>query len=374
MVARMSSPTKVLFVIDHYKNPFAGTEGQLFKLIKHLDRADVEPHLLVFTPSEYLNKKEFPCPVTVLGHHRLSSPRTWLALAKAALKFKRSGYQIAHIFFNDPSIIGPPVFRLFGFKVIISRRDMGYWYTPAYEKILRLNRWFVSGAITNSSAVKQITSDVERLTPASIHVIYNGYENAPLEAVVPNDLAERLSPGDLVVGLVANIRPIKRIQDAIAAIATVRESLPQIKLVIVGDGDSSLLSGLADDLKVGERVLFLGGRSDPRRYIQCFDIAILCSESEGFSNAIIEYMQCGKPVICSRVGGNPEIVEDGISGFLYEAGDINALAACLQRLAEQPGLRASMGSEGATIVDRRFSMSTMTSAHTMVYQQLLGKV
>src|SRR5690606_22010834 len=122
----MSKPRKVLFVIDQYKNPYAGTEGQLYKLIKFLQEREFECHLLAFRPSEFLLNYPFPCQVTILGHYRLSSLATWAALWRAARKFKAQGFSIAHIFFNDPSIIGPPVFRLNRFKVLISRRDMGY--------------------------------------------------------------------------------------------------------------------------------------------------------------------------------------------------------------------------------------------------------
>src|SRR5690606_14571010 len=157
----MYKARKVLFIIDQYKNPYAGTEGQLYKLITNLQDKGVECRLLVFLSSDFLDHSPFPCSVTVLVHHRISSFATWLALWRAAKLLKAQGFSIAHIFFNDPSIIGPPVFWLSGYKVIISRRDMGYWYTRLYTCLLRVNRHLLSGAVVNSNAVKRVTAEVE---------------------------------------------------------------------------------------------------------------------------------------------------------------------------------------------------------------------
>lgn len=364
---------KVLFVIDQYKNPYAGTEGQLYKLIKYLQERGVECHLLAFSPSEFLRNHIFPCPVTILGHHRLSSLKTWVALWQAARKFRALGYSIAHIFFNDPSVIGPPVFRLNGFKVLISRRDMGYWYTPAYTRLLKLNRFFLSAAVTNSAAVKQITSEVEKIPPHKVHVIYNGYEDLDCSQSIPGDWAAFVEPGDFVIGMVANIRPIKRMEDAIEALAKVYSLYPRAKLVVIGDGDSSLLTERAERLGVSHRVCFIGSRSNAVDYIRHFDVGVLCSQSEGFSNALIEYMQCGKPVVCSRVGGNPEIVRHGNNGFLYEIGDTTSLANHLQYLIEKAKERDEMGQSAQAIVREQFSMKRMVDAHIELYGLVLNE-
>src|SRR5690606_18249238 len=192
---------KVLFVIDQYKNPYAGTEGQLYKLIKGLQERGVECHLLTFSPSEYFLNNPFPCPVSTLGHHRLSSATTWVALWRAARKLKEQGFSVAHIFFNDPSIIGPPVFRLNGFKVLISRRDMGYWYTRAYAWLLKANRFFLAGAVTNSAAVKKITNEVEKIPSHKIQVIYNGYEDLGRQENTPEDWPNFAEANDFVIGI-----------------------------------------------------------------------------------------------------------------------------------------------------------------------------
>lgn len=364
----------VLFVIDHFRNPHAGTEGQLFQLVKRLDRSRFTPYLLVFRESDYLREQGFPCEYEVLGRSRLSSPSTWLALTKFARRFRAKGGRLAHVFFNDPSVICPPVFRCLGIKTIISRRDMGYWYTPAWQAVLMVTGRFVSAAITNSQAVSVVTARKELLSPSRVHVVYNGYDDEQRSVAIPSDLAElrRRSPGAVFSGLVANIRPIKRIQDAIDALGDRDRCANNIHLLVIGDGDSTDLGRRAVQLGVEERVHFLGRRSDVKSCLKALDIALLCSESEGFSNSIVEYMQAGLPVICSNVGGNPEAVSQNETGFLYPCGNVAVLACCLTKLTENEKLRRSIGDKASKVARERFGMEQMVSEHQHIYQQVIG--
>lgn len=372
---RSAGMEPILFVIDHFRNPNAGTEGQLFQLVKGLDRTRYTPYLLVFSDSDYLREQGFPCEYEVLGHSRLSSPSMWLALWKFASRFRSRGGRLAHIFFNDPSLICPPVFRCQGIKTIISRRDMGYWYTPTWQAALIVTGRFVSAVITNSRAVKAVTAQKELLSPSRIYVVYNGYERGPESRVVPSELAllRRQYPSAVFVGLVANIRPIKRIQDAIEALSGGGHSCSDsVHLVVIGDGDSSELKNLATNLGVNKRVHFLGRRSDVKSCLEALDAALLCSESEGFSNSIIEYMQAGLPVICSNVGGNPEAVEHGETGYLYPCGDVAALANFLTKLSENDELRRSIGDQAGKVARERFGMQQMVIEHQHIYQRVIG--
>lgn len=364
------SKQKILFIIDRYISPYAGTEGQLHKLVRYLDRTLYEPHLLVFNTSEYIQSGDFPCPVTVLGQGKLLSPKMWQALHKALHRFAAKDYRIAHIFFNDASLIGPPLLVLHGFKVIISRRDMGFWYTPFYRYWLRINRFFVTKVIANSLAVKMKTSKTEWIPTSRIDVIYNGYEAA--QRVGDTDvLIKKLREGGcMIIGIVANLRPIKRIGDSIEALSRLDKRFDNTHLLIVGGGDPAPLASLAAEKGVLDRVHFMGRQSQPSRFIADFDIGLLNSESEGFSNAIIEYLQWGKPVICSNVGGNPEIIEPGINGLLYECGDLIALTEQLTMLLEDASLRIRMGAEGKRLVESRFAMKGMVLRHQELYQKL----
>lgn len=367
-------PQPILFVIDHFRNPNAGTEGQMFNLIKGLDRARFVPVLLVFRDSEYLQKNGFPCDYHVLGHTRLFSPVTWAALWKMARKFRASGVRLAHVFFNDPSVVCPPVFRLNGIRTIISRRDMGYWYTPAYRSLLAVSGRFVSAAITNSDAVRHVTALSEPFDLSRVHVIYNGYEAGEWADDEPADLAALRAkhPEAVFAGLVANIRPIKRMEDAVRAVGQLHSHGRDLHLVLIGDGDQADLRLLAKEQGVADKVHFLGPRADVKACLKALDIGLLCSESEGFSNAVVEYMQAGLPVVCSHVGGNPEAVEHGQTGYLYPCGDIAALAAHLQALSDSSELRQRIGDNAFRRARERFSMEAMVAKHQDIYEGLIG--
>lgn len=369
-------PQKLLFVIDYFRDPHAGTEGQLFNLIAGLDRQLFEPHLLVFSDSVWLQQQGFPCAYSVLGHRSLKSPQTWLSLWQAARRFRREGMRLAHVFFNDPSLICPPVFRLAGIQTLISRRDMGYWYTPLLKRLLGFTGRFALGVVVNSLAVKQATMQAEGFADEQVHVIYNGYpepdsatRSAQANPIDP--LAALKQQGRLLMGLVANIRPIKRMQDAVAALGLLRQDVPALDLVIIGAGDASYLWAQAASLGIESRVHFLGARSDVKACLGYLDIALLCSESEGFSNAIVEYLQAGLPVVCSAVGGNPEAIVQGENGYLFPMGDVAAFAAAIHQVAANDALREQLSVQARRSA-ARYSMSAMVDAHEDLYRSLLG--
>lgn len=365
---------KILFVIDHFRSPHAGTEGQLFQLVRYLDRNQFTPYLLVFSDSDYLQEYGFPCEYEVLGHSRLSAPVTWQALWSSAKQYRARGVRLAHVFFNDPSVICPPIFRMHRIKTIISRRDIGYWYTPLYRAMLAISGRFVSAVITNSDAVRQVTLRAEPFSPSQVYVVYNGYQVGHESRDVPAELVwlRNTYPNALFAGFVANIRRIKRMEDAVKAIGLLRENDHDAHLILIGDGNQANLRCLASEFGVAEKVHFLGPRTDIKACLRAVDVGLLCSESEGFSNAIVEYMQAGLPVVCSNVGGNPEAVEHDETGYLYPCGDTAELAKHLESLGNSGELRQRLGDNALRRARERFNMETMVAKHQRIYKTLLG--
>ncbi len=370
----MTALINILFVIDCYKTPYAGTEGQIIKLVQGLDK-DKDKYkatFIVFRESEYIRLNDFPIPVEVVNIQRLSSPFSWLRLFGCFLRKKRENYRLAHIFFNDPSMICPLLLKLLGYKIIISRRDMGYWYSWSNVTILKINAFFVDLVITNSEAVKKITMSKEGYISDHVAVIYNGYQESAIVDSIVKNIDVVMDESEIRIALVANIRPIKRIADAIKAINIVHDTDKRVVLYVVGDGDKSQLLELAETLGISLSIRFLGPRDDVLQLLPLFHIGILCSESEGFSNTLIEYMQSGLPVVCSNVGGNPEIVEHGVNGFLYETGDIQILAKYILELIVDDSLRERMGQLGMKKVKKNYSLTNYVDHHQRLYEELLS--
>lgn len=358
---------KLAIIMDQYNNPFAGTESQVLKLVDGLKARGWDIRFAVFRETDFTRGSEFPVTVNHLGVGSLSSPGTWLQVYRYARSLKREGFDLVHVFFNDASVICPPVMRLVGLKTIISRRDMGFWYNRLYLRALAVTGRFVSAAVCNSQAVADITGKMEHLPPEKLHVIYNGYPElgTDSEGETQGEPNQRFT-----IGLVANLRPIKRIDDLIRACGLLQQRGYSFELRIAGGGAPDDYQELAMSLGLDEQVRFLGSVSNPEDHIKCFDVAVLCSETEGFSNAIIEYMRAGKPVVCTRTGGNPEIVTDGENGYLIPVRNVQALAEALQTLMDNPELRTTMGKAAKATIAGKYSISNMVQQHVELYSEL----
>ncbi|WP_254432084.1 glycosyltransferase [Aquisalimonas sp. 2447] len=176
----------------------------------------------------------------------------------------------------------------------------------------------------------------------------------------------------MIVGLVANIRPIKRIEDLVDAVALLSCQGLDVHAAIVGSGDPEPLRDRARATGVGERVHFLGGRSDVAACLQHFHVGALCSESEGFSNTLLEYMRAGLPVVCTDAGGNLEAVRHGETGFLYPVGDVEALSQGLEAILLHREKRLRMGALAREEAVERYSTEVMVSAHMDLYGRILN--
>ncbi len=159
----------------------------------------------------------------------------------------------------------------------------------------------------------------------------------------PEGLHDRLAaPGEAVLMHVSNFRPVKRVVDAVRVLAKVAAVRPA-RLVMVGDGpDRPLAEEEARLLGVSKRVTFLGERDEVESLLPGADLFLLPSESESFGLAALEAMACGVPVVGTRTGGLPELVEDGVSGHLCEVGDFTCMAAFAAGLLADPARHAAM--------------------------------
>ena len=377
-----ANATKVMYLLDRYEGPHAGTEGQLMQLIQHLDRARFEPEMTLLRASEYTERHALPCPARVLGIDSLASARALRIIFRFAADLRRRGFSLVHCYFNDVSMIAPPVLKLFGIRVIVSRRDMGFWYNRWNLAALRLAARFVDRCIANSIAVKRFVSRREWMPGNRISVIYNGYapRDPALVEADPGCEPGAVPDGARIVGIVANLKPIKRIDDLVRAFAIVLRRVPDAYLVSIGASDRpsqgpsnrQRQEELCRQLGIRDRVLFTGQLADPATYVRRFSVAVLCSESEGFSNAIIEYMQAGRPVVCTDTGGNPELVSEGQNGFLVPVGDVKALADRIIRLLTDRALAERMGKASLEAVQSRYSHTRMVQEHMDCYDQVLA--
>jgi len=195
-----------------------------------------------------------------------------------------------------------------------------------------------------------------------IAVIPNGielseFEKLPSPAQVRDLLG--IEPESLVVGIVAALRPEKNHELLLEAASVVTKEIKNVHFVIVGGGArQSLLEGLASSLGIKDNVHFTGQRNDGRLLVQAFDVAVLSSHPvvETLPIFLMEAMALGKPVISTRVGDVPSLVDDGVTGFLVPAGSREELSGAMIRLLRDAELRAEMGKKGREKVAKEFSL------------------
>lgn len=177
----------------------------------------------------------------------------------------------------------------------------------------------------------------------------------------------------VVVGSLSVLRPVKRITDLIDAVALLAPSRPKLRLLVAGNP----LYMSAEELRERAEAQGLAGRfylpgrvEDPAAILGAFDVFVNCSIFEGASNAIIEAMAAALPVVGTRVGGTPELIDDGINGLIVESKDVAALSRALGRLVDDASLRARLGANGRKRAERRHSEELMVREYLELYREL----
>ncbi len=368
-----AEPRRIAFLVDSVGGPVAGTERQLWELLEAIDRRRYEPELVLLRAHPTGQwQGDWPCGVTQFSLTRLLSAHGVRELLAMGRHLSRRQVRLVHAFFPDALLIAPILGRMCGARVVTSRRDMGLWHSPARLLLARLANRFVDRVVANSQSVADYACSKEGLWPERVEVIHNGVR-LPAPALTGDSLRARLGIGAHapVVGIVANLRAVKRHGDLIRAMRIVRGQVPEAHLVLIGKGgEEEALRQLAATEQLGDRVHFLGRVADPAALVSDFTVGVLCSESEGLSNALIEYLQAGIPAVCTDVGGNPEIVTDGRNGFLVPVGDVQALAERIVRVLRDPALAGAL-SENARKTGRRFSVENMVESHLALYDAVL---
>ena len=203
-------------------------------------------------------------------------------------------------------------------------------------------------------------------------LIHNGIA----ESEGGDDVAVRrelgLAPGAPVLLQTATLRPQKAVEVMIAATALVRRTYPDVRLLVAGEGDAGALRALAAEHGVADAVSLLGARTDVADLRAAATVGVLSSDFEGMPLAVLEYMAAGLPVVATDVGGLPEIVRDGETGFLVAPRDPVALAERIGHLLADPTLAREMGERGRRRQEEQFSREAMVAAVTGLYARLLA--
>jgi glycosyltransferase involved in cell wall biosynthesis len=328
-----------------------GSERQVEETVLRMDHTRFEVHVVCLEDSPRLRRLEGIAKVAVFPMDSVFRPGS----IPEILRFRRY-LRDQQIDLLQSFMVKTAFFGAFGGMwgacpvVITSRLNIGHWYTPSLLRAYRAINRVTTRVFANSEAAKQIAVDREGLDPAIVDVVYQGvdmdaFSNANASPAAIEWL--KIPAGVRVVGITANLRPVKDHDLFLRAAAIVARRVPDSAFLLIGRGElREELDRLADSLGLGGRVFFTNGEGRVVDYLARCSIACLTSKGEGFSNAILEYMAMGLPVVATNVGGNPEAVLDGDTGFIVSERTPEALAAPLIRLLEDEAGRAAMGRRG----------------------------
>lgn len=247
---------------------------------------------------------------------------------------------------------------------------------PAYSLFEDLANFVADAVMVNSHAVAEDVRRTERFVEGKMFLVYNGL-HLPGETPdsgrrqLPPDFG--LPPHSLPVAYVANLREDKGHLCLVEAARRVVEAVPSARFLLVGreDREAAPVRAKITELGLDGHVVLAGARRDIPAILQATRVVAHPGEQEGLSNAILEAMAAGIPVVASRAGGNPETVEDGKTGLLVPPGDPDAFASAILELLRDPARAEALGRAGRERVRNRFSLAGMVTGVEESYIELL---
>jgi L-malate glycosyltransferase len=290
---------------------------------------------------------------------------------RLARHLRRNHTAIAHAFDFYTNLTLIPAARLARVPVVIgSQRQLGDLLSRwKFRAQLAMFRWCDTVVCNSRAAADRLMQ--AGLPERKIAVIGNGL---PASCFAEATAALPRRPGLLRVGMIARMNtPAKNHRLLLQAAARLRGKFPALEFVLVGDGPlRAELGGEAEKLGIRDSVLFLGDRSDIPEVLASLDLSVLPSASESLSNAIIESMAAGVPVVASGVGGNPELVTEG-RGALVPPDQPQALADAIERILRDAPLRIELGRNAKQFAQANFTIDHMRYQHEALYAALLEK-
>ena len=319
--------------------------------------------------------RNFPSPDSITSHAFAQLYRF-----TQLLRVRRIRIVHTHDFYTN--IFGMAAAALAGVPVrVASRRETEGMRSQAKKRLERCAFRLAQVVVTNADAVRQHVI-AEGVGAEKILTIYNGVEatlftprpgwqrSAALAAYHLGHLADRR-----FVTIVANLRhAVKDHPTFLRAAQRVKREVPEAAFLLAGEGELlEPMRALAAELGLAQDAFFIGPCANVADLLALSDVCVLSSVAEGFSNAILEYMAAGRPVVATDVGGVREAMQDGESGHIVPVGDDRALAARICRLLQAPEQARVMGACGQRIVQQRFSCATQLARTKDLYDILLWR-
>ena len=387
MIVAESNRFRIAYVLPYLVA--GGTEGHVLSLIRKIDRQRFSHLVIALSGGGELEpafRKE-GVPVHMLGRTDIT-PRPGqrgrtMQEALGCVRtlsgiLRREQPDILHAYLPAANVIGPIAARLSGVpRVIVSKRAMAEYKAayPLLRKVEPLGNRLADVILVNSDAVRRDVERTERHWKGKFRKIYNGV--APIEPWTPDDVMgfrkhEGIPSDALVAVSVSNFYPYKGHEELVEAAARIVQAFPNVIFLMVGRDSGTMEATIALVRKWGVEgsVRFVGSRTDVPDLLRASDLFVHPSREEGFSNAILEAMAAGLPVVACDIGGNPEAVVDGKTGLLVPPRDPQRLTGAMAELIADESKRKSFGEAGLRRAAERFSLDRMVGEMESLYESL----
>lgn len=352
----------------------------LLRMIDRLPRDRYAPRVLTFKIDQSLGIAEtISCPLHVFPLRRTYDFGALQVARKIRGLIRQHDIQITHTFHETSDLWAGAIAKISGCPVLISsRRDMGFNRSGKHRLAYRWASRMFDQVQTVSEQVRQRNIQEDRLDPGQVVTVYNGidFRSCPLPAG-KYEIRRSLGLADArhLVASVGHIRAIKGFDVFAKAAARVSKEVPGAVFAIAGADHepphTQELKTTVARLGLEKNFIFLGSLDNPLDLLRASDVFCLLSRSEGLSNALLEAMACELPCVATAVGGNPEVILEGKTGFLVRNEDAESAAACVLHLLRRPDMARSMGLEGRKVVEEKFTTEIMMRRLTESYEQLL---
>jgi len=357
-----------LFHIDAGKE-WRGGQRQSFFLARELTKRGYLPRFVV-QPESPLHSRAAEAGLLVLPV-RIRNEFDIISMLQIAREMKREKCQLVHCHDAHSAAVGSAAASLAAVPIrVLSRRVV----FPIKRNVLSRSKYTkrIDAIIAVSEAVRRVL--IEGSIPCErIETIPDGTDLSLYRGTTSDALRTELhlDSGDFLAGTVANLSEDKDLRTLILAAGILREKVPPIHFVVVGRGPlEAELKRLAGEIRVEDTVHFLGFRDDVPQILASLDVFVLPSLQEGLGSVILDAMACGLPVVATEIGGIPEVVEEGKTGFLIPAEDPASLADAVLRLSKDRDLAGELGRRGRESVQQNFSVQSMVDRVILLYERL----
>jgi glycosyltransferase involved in cell wall biosynthesis len=313
--------------------------------------------------------------VRVMGLKRTSARQLW-AWWPLYRFLRRERVDVLHAHKFGSNLWGTVIGRLARVPVIVAHEHTwSYEGQPLRrfgdrEIIARGSSAFI--AVSREDRRRMI--EIEGIDPEDVLFMPNGIPTPPSPTGADVRAELGIAPDAPVIGTVSVMRPQKALDVLLRATRTLVDEFPGVRVLIAGEGDErEALEELTGELGIGDNVVFLGVRTDIPDVLDALDIAVSSSDFEGSPLSVMEYMEAARPVVATRVGGVPDLIDDGVHGLLVEPQDPDAFAAAVAKLLRDPARAAEMGRRGQERRRAEFDIDVMVRRLEELYVRLRGE-